>query len=195
MALTDGPMDLAQIGGGVAQAGIGAMTGNPIAIAAGVAGIAMTLFGGSQESKAQKEEAAVSAEIAGFERQINEQKRLQAGILYQRQTLENIRAAQMASHKSRAAAVNQGAQFGSGAGAGERQAGAEAAFNQSGLAQNYVIGQKIFGLTDQIDEDKMKLASLGGDAATGAGIASMGGALTSGAMALGRLTGGFGATN
>jgi hypothetical protein len=171
----------------------GAATGNPIALAAGVAGIAMSLFGGSQEAKAQAEEAKVSAEIAGYEQQINKQRQILATATYNRQSTENFRKAQMAAHTARAAATNQGAQFSSGAISGEKQAYQKAAVNQQDLAENYQIGQNIFGLTDQIDAAQIRLAQLGGTAAEGAGLASMGQGLTSGAMALGRLTGGFGA--
>lgn len=177
----------------LAGGAMGAATGNPIAIIGAVAGIGLSLFGGSEEAKAQKAEAEVSEQIAGYEQQINAQRQQLATDIYQRQSTENMRKAQQAGARSKAAATAQGAQFGSGAKAGEEQAGSEAAFNQQGLYQNYAIGQNIFGLTSQIDQAQIRLAQLGGQAAQGAGTAALGQGLTSGAMALGRLTGGFGA--
>jgi hypothetical protein len=194
MALTDGPMDLAQIGEGAGEAGVGAATGNPIALIAGVAGIATSIFGGVEQASVQRQEAGVSAEIAGYEEQINAQKKQLATNIYQRQLTENFRKTQQNVALGRAAAVNQGAQFGSGAAGGKAQAEAEGAYNTLSLGQDYRIGQNIFGLTDKIDQDQIRLAQLGGEAATYGGIASVGQGLTSGSMALGRLTGGYGGT-
>ena len=185
--------DFAGTGGDAAGGAAGAATGNPIAIAAAVAGMAGQIWGGIETARVQKEEAGISTEIAGYEEQINKQKQQQATLMYQRQSIENFRAAQKASHMSRAAAVNQGAQFGSGAAAGEKQAYGEAAFNQQNLAENYMIGQKIFGLTSSIDQDQIRLAQLGGQASTFGGISAVGQGVASSSMALGRLTGGFGA--
>jgi hypothetical protein len=191
MALSDS-MDLNQIGGGVAEAGVGAATGNPIALIAGVAGIATSIFGGLEQAKVQKEEAGVSADIAELEMQINNQRKMLASATYQRQQTENMRKTMQAVSTSRAAAVQGGAQFGSGAAGGVAQARAEGAFNQANLSTDYLIGQKIFDYTSSIDQDQIKLAQLGGQAATYGGIASAGQGLASGAMSLGRLSGGFG---
>ena len=173
-------------------AGMAGGVGNPIALAAAGVGIGLSLYAGSQESKIASEEASTSADIAGLEKKINETRQAQAGFQYQRQLTQAIRAAQMASHRSRAAAVAQGAQFGSGAGAGQRQAGAELAWNESQLSGDYLYGQKIFGYTNSIDADKVKLAQLGGSMAEAQGLGQIGSALTGGAMSLGRLSGGFG---
>lgn len=183
---------LSAISGIAGMAGMGGGVGNPIALGAAAVGIGLSIYSGIEESKVASEEASTSADIAGLEGKINKVRQAQAGFQYQRQSLQNLRAAQMASHRSRAAAVAQGAQFGSGAAAGEKQASAEAAWNQSQLAGDYLYGQKIFGYTDQIDADKVKLAQLGGDMAKYQGIGSIGSTLTGGAMGLGRLTGGFG---
>jgi hypothetical protein len=178
---------------GAATAAMGAATGNPIALMAGIAGIATSIFGGTEQAKVQKEEAGVSAEIAGYEEQINKQRQIQAQIMYSRQSLENLRNTQKTVAMNKAAAVAGGAQFGSGAAGGVGGAETSGALNQLNLSQDYTIGQNIFGLTSSIDADKIKLAKLGGEAATYGGIASIGQGLTSGAMSLGRLSGGFGA--
>lgn len=190
-------LDPSTIGPGLAQAGVGAATGNPIAIAGAIAGIGLSLFGGSEQAKVQKEEAGVSADIAGLEGQINTQRQRLAQVTYQRQQTENMRKTQQSASLARAAAVAgggavQGGQAGSGYAGGRAQAVEEGAFNQFNLSQDYTIGQKIFGLTGQIDQDQIRLAKLGGSAATYGGIASIGQGVTGGAMALGRLTGGFG---
>jgi hypothetical protein len=167
--------------------------GGIIGMAVAAAGIGISIYGGLQEAKVQQQEAQVSKEIAGYEMQINEQRRVQAGIQYQRQSVENIRMAQMAASRARAAGVAQGAQYGTGAKAGVEQAQSEQAFNQLGLYQNYQIGQNIFGLTSQIDYAKMKMADLQGSEAKWAGVAGLGSALAGGSMAIGRMSGGFGA--
>lgn len=195
MALTDGPLDLLQggAGSGIAQAGIGAATGNPIALAAGLAGIGLSIFGGTSQAGIQKEEAGVSAEIAGYEEQINKQRQNLATLTYRRQGIENMRKVQQSRSLARAAGVQGGAQFGSGVAGAEAQASAEGAFNTQDLAESYKIGQNIFGLTSSIDKDQIRLAQLGGQASTYGGVSAIGQGLTSGAMALGRLSGGFGA--
>jgi hypothetical protein len=193
MALED-PSDTAMgAATGAATLGIGAATGNPIAMIQGIAalgGIGMSLFGTSKEAQAKKEEAELSTKEAQLEMQINEQRKQLATDIYNRQTTENFRTAQLAAHRSRATAVGQGAQYSSGARAGEEQQAAGAAWNQLGLMQNYQIGQNIFGMTSDIDQLKVQMAQLGTQAATGAGYAAIGSGLMQGSSALGRI-GGF----
>lgn len=182
------------IGSGATEAVAGAATGNPIALAAGLAGIGLSIFGGLSQSNIQQQEAGVSAQIAGYEEQINKQRQLLATVTYRRQSIENMRKVQQSRSLARAAGVQSGAALtSSGVRGAESQASAEGAFNQQNLADEYSIGQKIFGLTSSIDQDQIRLAQLGGQAATYGGISAIGQGLTSGAMALGRLSGGFGA--
>lgn len=171
----------------------GAATGNPIALVAGLAGIGMSLFGGLGEAKTQKEEAQVSIGIAEDEQQIQAIKQQQMEATAARQSLESFRKQQQAIAISRASTTAQGAQFGSGAQGAKAQEVAEGAFNQYGIAQNLLLGRQTFAETSDINQKQIQLAQLGGTAATYGGYAAMGQGLTSGAMALGNLSGGFGA--
>jgi hypothetical protein len=173
-----------------ASAGIG--FGGLISVAATAAGIGISIYGGMQEAKVQQQEAAVSKEITGYEEQINEARKVQAQVQYQRQLTENFRQSQMAAARSRAAGVGQGAQFGSGAVAGREQAAGERAYNVKELAQNFTIGQSIFDITSSIDAAKIKMSDLESSAAKWQGIANIGSAIAGGGQALGKLSGGFG---
>lgn len=189
--------------GGAVGLGLGLATGNPIAIIGGIAslvGAGMSFLGSSGEAKVQSQEAQVSAEIAGQEEQINTQRQILAQQIYQRQSLENFRRTNVAYHTARAAAVNQGVsairgQSGSGLPGGESQVEAEGAVNQTNLSDNFLIGQRIFGLTSSIDQYKQQLARLGGSAASYAGEASLGSSIASAGPALTRLSAGFGLPN
>lgn len=150
---------------------------DPVSIGLGLAGLGMQLFGGFGAASVSRQQAQVSADIAGQEEQINQQKQQQMQLEYQRSSLQNFRATQQAHARNLAAATSEGAQFGSGLAGGQAGATAEGAYNQLGLNQNYQVGMNINRLNSNISSDRIQLAQLGGQAATDQGIASLGGAI------------------
>lgn len=86
-----------------------------------------------------------------------------------------------------AAAVNQGAQFGSGIQGGQAQATDQGLFNSAGINQNLEIGRNIFGLNDQISGQKSLMSQSQSAQATDQGIASLGGAVVKNAGMIGNI--------
>lgn len=148
----------------------------------------MQLFGGAKGAGVAKQQAAVSSDIAGQEQAINTQKYQQMQLEANRSQLENFRNMQRARAQGLNSATQQGAQFGSGLAGGQAQATDQGLFNSLGINQNLEVGNNIFGLNSNISKDKMQLASLGGEAATDAGISSLGGSL----IKAGPIVGAFG---
>lgn len=173
-------------GGFSSQAGI---TG-----AAGLAGGALDIMGGMQEASASKDIATASGNIAGLDEQVNHQRQLQMNLNAQRQQVQNLRNVQRAKSAGLVAATSQGASTGgpgggvsSGFAGGQGQAGAQGAYNALGISQNQQIGNAIFGLDDQIDQQKMNIASAQSKMAGGAGLSSIGKSVMGAAGNLGML--------
>ena len=150
---------------------------DPLTIGIMAAGFGAQLFGGISGAKVAGQQAQVSGDIAQQEQGINAQKMQQMTLQAGRMQLENFRNVQQARAQGLTSATSQGAQFGSGLQGGQAQATDQGMYNALGINQNLAIGQNIAGLNDKISGDKMMLASLGGSAATDAGIASLGGAM------------------
>jgi hypothetical protein len=160
---------------------------DPISIGLGLAGLGMQIFGGLGAASVAKQSAQVSADVSGQEQAINVQKYQQMQLDANRSQLQNTRKVQLARAQGLATATGQSAQFGSGLAGGQAAASDQGGVNALGINQNLSIGQNIFSDTSSINADKMKLAELGGTAATDQGIASLGGAV----MKAGPVIGGF----
>src|SRR6266550_2154403 len=150
---------------------------DPISIGLGVVGLGMQLFGSMKSSEIAGKQAEQSVAIAGAEEKINAQKKQAMELQTQRQNLQVMRNSQRARSLALNAAVNQGANFGSGLQGGYLQISGDTQTNLQNLSQNQEIGENIFGINADISAHKMQLASLGGDAATASGISSLGSAL------------------
>lgn len=170
---------------------------DPITMAAGISsliGTGISLFGsgkansaGQMEAETMQKEAQVSGQITGLDKQINAQRQQQMVLVNQRQQMQNIRNTQLARSMAINSAVNQGAQFGTGVAGGVGQIAAQGAQNTRDLSQNFQIGQNVFGLNNQIDDLKVKMSELGGQAAMYQGQAAQGQALANSGAAIGRL--------
>lgn len=193
------PMDISAEGAGNTASSLGSSfsIGSAASPAIALAGMTLSIIGGIEQAKVQKAEAKVSTDIAFNEMAISQQRENLANIIYGRQQTENFRKTQQNMALAKAAATNQGGGGGlqsSGYAGARAQDVAEGAYNETQLSENYQINQNIFEYTNQIDRDKIRLAQLGSSAATYAGLSSLGGAVTSSAMPIGRLSGGFGGT-
>lgn len=158
------------------------MPGSVDPISAGIGGIGLGLSIISSYEKAQyaKQAAEEQQQISGLEQGINDQKRVQMELSASRQQMEIFRNAQRLRAQSTQAAVNQGAQYGSGLQGGLAGVTAGANWNAQGVSQNLQIGENIFGLTGQISQHKQSLARIQGEAATWGGIGELGGTLSKG---------------
>jgi len=160
---------------------------DPLTIGLMVAGAGMSLFGGISGAGVAKQQAAVSRDIASQEQGINAQKQQQMHLQANRLQLQNFRNVQRARAQGLNAATQQGAQLGTGLAGGQAQATDQGLTNSLGINQNLEIGDTIAGYNNKISGDKMQLASLGGEAAEDAGIASFGQSLFGAAGTIGKL--------
>lgn len=167
----------------------------PISLGIGLVGLGLQLFGGSKSSSDSKYYAGqindVNQGIAKNEIAISNQKQQQMQIEARRMQLETVRNAQRQRAAGVNAATNQGAQFGSGLQGGEAQNTDQALFNLQGINQNLAFGNTIFGINNDITNQKMQLNNLQTQyqqaSATDASISSIGGALVKSGPMIGGL--------
>lgn len=160
----------------------------PISAAMGVIGLGMQIFSGFNAAATSKQMAAVSSDEAAQEQHINDLKQQQMEMDARRQSTEQIRKAQQLSALSLDRATNQGAQKGTGVIGGMAGIFDQANVNLGGINNALTIGRGINQYNKNISADKMQMASLGGQAATDQGIATLGGAI----MKAGPITGSLG---
>lgn len=168
---------------------------DPLTLGLMAGGAALKIFGGMQQSNIAHQQASVSMDEAHQEQNINAQKQQQMQLQANRSQLENFRNVQRARAQGLNAAVNQGANLGSGLQGGQAQAEDQGLYNSLGINQNLQIGNTIAGYNQNISQDKIQMASLGGDAASAAGLSSLGGALMSAGPTIGNLSKGFSFSN
>lgn len=180
--------------GDLASVGVNAATGNYVGAGISAIGLGMSIFGGSEQSRISHEQAETSADIARQEMAINQEKQKAMEVMGRRQQLEIVRNGQRARAMAENNATNQGAQFGSGLQGGLAQISDDTGFNLSGVDQALMTGRAISGFNNLISQDKIKLAQLGGDAATAGGFASLGGSIMRAGPYVGAMSGGFGSS-
>lgn len=162
---------------GLITAGMGAASGNPIAIASGALGLGMALFGGNEQMQAAKATAAAQQEIARNEMKQDAIRRQAMEFAARRQQMEVFRNAQRARALALNTATSQGAQQGSGLQGGFGQISSQAAWQSAGIDRNLAFGGQMFDLNNAINSQKMLISSASSQSATGAGISKLGGAL------------------
>lgn len=160
---------------------------DPFTIGAGIVGLGMQLFGGFGASGDAKKIAELNQQIASDERDVNEQKRFQMELSSRRQQLEIMRNTQRLRAQATAAAVNQGANLGSGLQGGLAQITDQGLFGGVGVNQNLEIGRNIFSLNDSISDKKSQISTLQGEQASNSAMMSLGGALVNNAGTIGRI--------
>lgn len=165
---------------------------DPLSLAFSAIGLGMQVFGGFGQAHNAHQAAAISQDVARQEQGINAAKQQQMELEGRRTQMENIRNNQRARAMAESAAVNQGAQFGSGLQGGLAQVQDQTLFNMSGVNSALETGRSISGFNNAISVDKMKLANVQADSATNAGIASLGGAFMKAGPIVGQLGQGFG---
>lgn len=165
---------------------------DPISLAIGAVGLGMSIFGGMGVSEKAGEAAQISKDEAQQEAGINAAKQQQMQIEARRTQLENVRNSQRARSMATNAAVNQGAQFGSGLQGGLAQISDQNTFNQQGVGQALSIGNQIGINNSLISVDKMKMADVQAQSSADAGLASLGGAIMKAGPIVGQIGQGFG---
>ena len=159
----------------------------PISLAISAVGLGMQIFGGIAASDNAHAQAAVAQDEATQEMGINNAKQAAMELNGRRSQIENIRNNQRARAQATQAATTQGAQFGSGLQGGLDDIQNQTTFNIQGVNDALSTGRTINAYNQNISYDKMKMAALGGQAATDQGIASLGGAVIKSASTLGAI--------
>lgn len=173
---------------GTAQGQAGAAGG-----ALGIAGSITSMIGAQQSASAAGDIAKDSGNIAGLEMQVNAQRQLQMHLQVQRAQMQNLRNTQRARAAGLVAATSSGAAVGGPGGAmssafggAQANAGVEGARNDLAQTQNLQIGDTIFGLDSQIDQQKINIAQAQSKMYSGQGLSSLGGAISSASSILGK---------
>lgn len=161
---------------------------DPISAGLQVVGLGLQIYGGMESSRKAHEAANINVGMAQDEQKINAQKQEAMQLSGRRQQLEIFRNQQRMRAQATNAAVNQGAQLGSGLQGGLAQVDDQSMFNAQGVNQNLEIGQNIFGINNDISSKKMQLARIGADQATATGVSSLGGALVKDGPVIGQLS-------
>lgn len=160
---------------------------DPLTLGLQAVGLGLQAFGAFGASSKAHEAANINIGIAGDEQKINEQKRLQMEMSGRRQQMEVMRNAQRARAQGTAAAVNQGANLGSGLQGGLAQITDQGDFNLQGINNNLAIGENIFDINKDISGKKMQLANVQADQATDTALMSLGGSMVSNAGTIGNI--------
>src|ERR1044071_3500172 len=150
---------------------------DPISLSLQAIGLGMQIFGGMSQSQHAKEASEISKDEAMQEQGINSLKQRQMELEAKRTQLENIRNNQRARAMATEAAVNQGAQFGTGLLGGLAQINDQTDFNMLGVNQGLEIGRGINQFNQKISQDKMRMADVQSSMATDQGWQSLGGSL------------------
>lgn len=171
--------------GNLFSAGMGFATGNPIAAISGIAGLGMSIMGGVDKAAASKQYAQQMTAAETSKIQLEQQQegvRQQAmDVSARRQNMEVLRNAQRARALGLNAATNQGAQFGSGLQGGYGQISGASNTNLAGIQGSLDLGNQMFGLNNQISQQKIAMAQAQGQyqssSATAQGMSSLGSGL------------------
>ena len=159
----------------------------PIAAILGGIGIGTMLGGALGAKKASSQISADQQQILGQEQAENDVRQRAVALMAQRKQIQSVREAQMAGARSRAAAVQGGAQFGSGAKAGEQMAQSGNAYNQETISQDLQSANQMFALDRNINSLKSQIGLSQTSLANNEGIMSIGQSLLGAAGPLGRL--------
>lgn len=186
---------MADIFSGIISAGLGLASGNPLAIASGVAGIGLSIAGGIGSASAASQKAEAERAIAGLETKQDQVRKQAMEISARRQQMEVLRNQQRARSLALNNATSQGAQFGSGLQGGYGQVAGQSGVNLLGISQGLQSGQQMFGLNQQVNQQKMNIASSESSAATSAGLSKLGGGLLNSFQPIKNLSGNLGSNS
>ncbi len=163
---------------------------DPVTAILGGIGIATEIAGGLGAKKSATEISGYQQQILGQEQLENDVRQRAVALMAQRKQIQSVREAQMAGARSRAAAVQGGAQFGSGAKAGEQMAQSGNAYNQETISQDLQSANQMFALDRNINQLKSQIGYAQTSLSNNQGIMSIGSSILGAAGPLGRLSGG-----
>lgn len=145
----------------------------------GVAGLGLELYGAFEGAKYAKEESQISQQEIGVELQQDQVRRQAMELSATREMTQQKRIEQAARSQALAANVSggqsgQAGQMGSTLGGAYGSISGQIGQNILGVSQNLQFGEKMFDLNAQLDQLKMQMAGVQGNAATAQGLMSAG---------------------
>lgn len=159
--------------------------------ASALIGMGVEAYGFLNESKYASQATQIQQNILATDEKINNQREQQMNLDAARKMVDVQQRTQMARSRTLAAAVNQGAQFGSGAAGAAGSEYSQGARNTENINQDLQIGKNIFSLTNQEDALKSQLAGVQSQQNYYGAIAGLGGNLVGGSQSIGKLLGGM----
>lgn len=154
-----------------------------------IAGLGLEMFGGSKAAKKEKEAAGISRQMAGLELEGEAIRHKSMELSSRRQQAEIFRTSQRARAIALAAATSQGAQFGSGLSGGYGQIAGQTGVNLTGVWQNQMLAEDMFGVNSRISAARMQMAGVKSEQASAMGMMSLGGSLMKAGPTLGAMSG------
>jgi len=120
--------------------------------------IGTSIIGGSKASQGASAYYAAQKQQAALEMKADAQRRQAMELDSNRKSMEVLRNSQRARATATQAATSQGAQFGSGLQGGYGQISGSTNVNQLGIAQDKQIGENLFDINAQINQQKMAMS-------------------------------------
>jgi hypothetical protein len=153
-----------------------------------IGGLALGAVGAVMQYQGQRRQAEAQERGIRAQQRAEASRQRQMEIESQRRRREIIRQGVLARSQATAAAVSSGAQFGSGLPGALGGITNQQAFNTQGVESASQIGGDIFAANQQTLSARRDEARAGGQIAMGSGISSLGGAVSRGLGAIGRLS-------
>lgn len=160
---------------------------DPISAALMLGGLAFQVFGGAKSMGANAQYNKANQDSIRLQQQVEAQRKQAMELDAHRKELEIVRTQQRARSIALTNSTSQGAAQGSGLQGGYGQIAGQSGFNLEGVQQNLSIGRNIFGLNEQISNNKILMSQYSQNAQTGQGIASFGQSLFGAAQNIGKL--------
>lgn len=157
----------------------------------GVASLAATAYGMSEQRRAASSAADAQANIAAQERYQESVRRQAMELEARRRKIELFRNMQQARAQSLAAATNQGAGLGSGLAGAYGQMSGDYNTNALSIDQNLAQGNQIFNSNSLVSDYRMQLGSANAQSAFGSSMMGLGNSLLSNAGTINRIGQGF----
>ncbi len=150
---------------------------DPLTLGIAAVSMGIQIFGGVGASKAASQATAIQQQEIQSEEQANSVRQTAMEVNARRMSLENFRKNQQLASQAKMNATSGNSQFGSGLAGGLGQVKSEGLFNDQGIQQNLGLGEKLFSIDNQIDQDKIALAGTQSTIATDQSISGFGAAL------------------
>ncbi len=165
-----------------------------IGAAAAVAGVGIAGYGLIQQQHAAQQQAEFQAQAITAQQQAEDARRRAMDLDATRRRREFIRSQVAARARAATIATNQGSSFGSGLPGAYAGIEGRTGVSTLGVNQNQQLGGEIFDANASASASYRSAALAGGDAATGAGLTSLGGLLLTNNEKIGKVGSFFAST-